>query len=160
MPIETSVTVPDLGPGAGYALWGFRAAAIGGVRCPTLTEGFEEVFGEFAHPALGALLLLAQQLGSEGGRRINIAGPGCNFATADELSIIAMLAAAQAHDTDRCYAHLTWLMCGRNEKSAFYAADSIAGIFCAVDLTIHAPRVEVTNKANRSFRVLHEVGHA
>lgn len=161
MPFSTAITIPDLGPGAGYALWGFRAAATGHVSCPALVNGYEDAFGDFGRPALGALRMLAREIGSAGGRRVTIAAPGCCCVTADELSIVALLSAAQAKDTALCDAHLSWLMCGRGERGARAAAMSLGGIFASAGMTIERPEIELKGPAAvKPFRSFHAAGHA
>ena len=161
MAIRTNIKVGGLGPGAGYALWGFRASAIGHVQCPTLIRGFDEAFGDHSRPALGGIQLLARELGMSGGRRITIACLGCGFVTADEISIAAMLSAAQRGDGDLCDAHLTWLMCGKWQGTARSAAFSIASVFRTTGLNIVKPDVElVAGAPAKSFTSYHEIGHA
>ena len=161
MPTPTTIRVSDLGPGAGYALWGFRASAIGHVQCPVLIRGFDDVFGDHSRPALGGIQLLARELGMSGGRRITIACPGCGNATADEISLVATLSAAQRGDADLCDAHLTWLMCGKRQETARSAAFSIASVFRAVGLDIAKPNVElVCHAPSKAFVSYHDTGHA
>jgi hypothetical protein len=150
----------ELGPGAAYALWGFRAAAIQHTNCPALIGIFESAFGEFGRPALGSLNWLARELGAGGGRKIKIACPQCNYATADELSLVALLAAAQSGDNDLCSAHLFWLMCGKGEDGALNAALGVCAVFSAVGLAIIAPQIELARTSRRPLNVFHNEGHA
>lgn len=161
MALTTTVKIPDLGPGAGYALWGFRAAAIGHAPCSVLVRGYEEVFGNYGRPALSGLHLLARTLGSQGGRRITLAWPGCCRTTADELSVVALLSAAQVEDDALCSAHLSWLMCGRNEEEAKTAAVSVGTIFASAGMTIEKPKLEISGpRADKPFTSFHSPGLA
>ena len=164
MAFVSQVTIPSLGSGAAYAIWGFRSSALGHGHCSVLLRGFDNAFGELGAPALGALRFLARTLGSEGGRRICLATPGCCGVTCDELSIVAMLAAAQAKESFRRDAHLRWLMGGRGEEMARAAADAVGHTFQEAGFMIEPPEVELeTPKANGAFpafRTFHEAGHA
>ncbi|MEM8988644.1 MAG: hypothetical protein AAGC95_18195 [Pseudomonadota bacterium] len=161
MTFATSITLPDLGLGAGYALWGFRAAAIGDVERPVLQNGFEAAFGDYGLSALGGLHSLARELGVSGGRQIKIACPGCAYATADELSIVMLLSAAQEEDEALCVSHLYWLMCGRGEEAAHAAALGVATVFKAAGVTIRRPQIEVrAASGNKTFMSFHPAGRA
>lgn len=161
MTFVRSMRLPDLGVGAGYALWGFRAAAVHHGDCPALVEAFQQTFGEEGSEALFALHVLARILGRDGGRRIALAAPGCCRVTADELSIVAALAAAQEKAEARRDAHLSWLMGGRAEERARGAADLVAASFARASLKIDAPGVEVSAApAPRALRIRHAAGAA
>ena len=164
MAFIAQVTIPSLGPGGAYALWGFRASAVGHGHCKVLVHGFQSTLGDYGTPALGALRFLARALVSEGGRRICLAAPGCCGVTCDELSLVALLAAAQADDEDRRDAHLRWLMGGRGEEMARTAALAVATVFREAGFLIEPPPVELesppANKPVRMFQTFHETGHA
>ena len=161
MPKATSVSVVELGAGGGYAIWGFRAAAVGYVQCPALVRGYNDVFGEYGRPALEGLHMLAREIGNSGGRRVTIAYLGCGCATADELSIVALLSAAQEKDDVLREAHLSWLMCGRCKEGARTAATVVGETFGAAGMRIERPQVEFARpSAVKSFTTFHETGHA
>jgi hypothetical protein len=164
MAFVAQVTIPSLGAGGAYALWGFRASAVGHGCCSVLIRGFRDVFGDNGTPALGALRFLARTMGAEGGRRICLAEPGCCGVTCDELSIVALLAAAQGDDACRRDAHLRWLMGGRGEDMGRAAANAVASAFREAGVLIEPPPVEIespkANGAFPAFRTFHETGHA
>ncbi len=165
MAFVAQITIPSLGDGGGYAVWGFRAAALGQGRCDVVVRGFKTAFGDYGTPALGGLRFLARALGSEGARRICLAAPGCCGVTCDELSIVAMLAAAQDDDAARRDAHLRWLMGGRGEEMGRAAANTVAHSFKAGGFTIEAPPVVLESAAapKKPFEVVrayHQAGHA
>ncbi|MEM9618372.1 MAG: hypothetical protein AAF936_10465 [Pseudomonadota bacterium] len=160
MTFTTSVAISELGSGAGYALWGFRAAATGHADCPTLVDGFKNVFGDYGCPALGGLQLLARELGMSGGRKIKVACPGCYYTTADELSILALLSAAQVQDESRCRAHVAWLMCGKGEDGGLSAAAGVGCVFNSAGMQIAAPQVEIAFASRKTITSLHEAGRA
>ena len=143
MTYVSSFSISQLGCGAGYALWGFRAAAIGHLDCCALTRGYDSAFGAESAPARGAVLVFARVVGSVGNRRITLGAPGCGGATCDELSIIAVLAAAQNKDPELRDAHLLWLRARRGCKTAGAAADAVATRFTSAGLIINAPPIEL-----------------
>lgn len=143
MTFAPSLKLPQLGCGAGYALWGFRAAVIGHADCCALTRGYDRLFGERSGIARGTILIFARLLGSIGKRRISLGAPGCCSITCDELSIIASLAAAQTKDGDLRDAHLLWLLGGAATTPVAEAADAIAEQFQSVGLSINQPSIKL-----------------
>lgn len=156
-----SMTMPQLGRGAGYAVWAFRAIAIGHGDCPSLLKGYEMVFGDHHRPALGAVQLLVRAIGNEAGRRFSVGAPGCCGVTADEVCLVAMLAAAQDYDADRRDAHVRWLTIGKGGVIVQIAADAVGAAFRKAGLSIDQPPVELkTNHAMHSAYAHHAPGHA
>lgn len=143
MTYVSSFSISHLSCGAGYALWGFRAAAIGHLDCCALTRGYDSAFGAQSAPARSAVLVFARIIGSVGKRRIMLGAPGCGGVTCDELSIIAVLAAAQAREPERRDAHMLWLLARRGCETAGAAADAVATRFTAAGLVINAPPIEL-----------------
>jgi hypothetical protein len=160
MPFVNSLRLTDLGRGACYALWGFRAAAVRHGDCPALMDAFRSAFGERGAHALAALHLFAHVLGRDGGRRISLAPPGCCRVTPDELSIVAALAAAQHEDLVRRDAHLAWLTCGAAEERARAAADAVGCAFRSAGLPIDAPSVEVSAPLRSRVLTIHHAAGA
>ncbi|MEM1192142.1 MAG: hypothetical protein AAGH42_01970 [Pseudomonadota bacterium] len=154
-------TLLDLGLGGGHAVWGFRAAIVNHTDCATLIHGFENIMSAYGRPALHSLSLLAQVLGAKGNRQLSLACPGCGVVTADEMSIVAVLAAEQVGDDAESDAYLAWLMAGRGEREAKEAAHRVASIFSAAHVPIDTPPIEITmptkHLSNISF---HAVGNA
>ncbi len=148
MTFVSSTSLSQLGCGAGYALWGFRAAAIGHLDCGALARGYDAVFGAHGAQARCAVLVFARLIGSAGRRRICLGAPGCCGVTCDELSIVAVLAAAQAGDIGRRDAHLLWLLARRDGDAAGEAASSLARRFSAIGLEIKPPPVELYDAAS------------
>ena len=143
MTFVASLTIPQLGCGAGYALWAFRAAAIGHFDCPALVRGFDRVFEERSADARGALLHFARAIGSLGNRRIGLGQPGCCGVTSDELSIVAVLAAAQNQENERRDAHLLWLLGRRDAEIAATTADTVGAAFKSGGLIIDQPPIQL-----------------
>ncbi|MGF1456764.1 MAG: hypothetical protein ACFB6R_15460 [Alphaproteobacteria bacterium] len=138
---------PTLGHGGRFALWGFRACAMGHRRSCTLVKGFERELGPFAEDALNGLLVLAQCLGTDGRRRVQIHGSGCLRATSDEVCVIAALSAAQMEHRSLFEAHVTWLLAGAPTHTAWVAAQQAASAFLSAGLFIQAPMLEITPPA-------------
>lgn len=155
------MALPGLGTGAGFALWCFRAMAWGCTGCKVLCNGFDRAFGDDGPRAFEKMRDFTKLLGNAGSHRIHLAGSGCCRVTADELSVVAVLAAAQDHDYERCKAHLSWLM-GRCEDSvAVTAACRVASVFRVARLQINAPSIELSMET-KPLRGTgpSEVGHA
>lgn len=137
-------TITALGFGGGFALWGIRAIVSGKGKCCRLNAGFDRAFaidnvmdktlatqtnrraGCFA---MNAMKSFCYQLGTLGRREIVISSPGTMGVTADELSIVSILAGGQAGDKDRCEAHLCWLL-ATNETQLAYRAAQTYGELC------------------------------
>lgn len=137
------VFLPDFGLGTGIAVWGFRACASGHGKCPPVARGFDEAFGERGPEALADIMQLVRIFGSAGRRQISIAMPGCGRMTADELSMAAMLAAAQAGHSDERDAHATWLFGCRPQPHVGDVVDRIAQLFAEYELQMDRPDVTV-----------------
>lgn len=138
------MSVPELGFASGFALWGFRACARGQVMCCAVIHGFERVFDDDAPAVLANLLALARMMGGKGRRKIGLAMPGCAGITADELSLAALLAAAQTGEAEKRDAHLAWLFAGPAPANAAAAADSIGALFFKRGLMMRAPDLVVS----------------
>ena len=155
MTFVASLTIPQLGCGAGYALWAFRAAAIGRFDCPALIRGFDRVFEDRSADARGALLNFARAIGSQGNRRIGLGQPGCCGVTSDELSIVAVLAAAQNRDNDRRDAHLLWLLGRRDVRIAATTANAVGAAFKSGGLMIDPPPIQLYEpQAAKPFTII------
>ncbi|WP_084395580.1 hypothetical protein [Henriciella aquimarina] len=137
----TDTCLPELGRGAGLAIWGFRACAIGGAGCCTIVRGFERAFGdETGPPLLGNLLALARFIGHDGRRKVSLAVPGCVRITRDELSLLTVFAASQMQDEALRDAHLTWLTACSPDETLTGLADQIAMSFAHHGYDIHLPQ--------------------
>lgn len=154
------LTVHQLGAGAALALDAFRIMAAGGDPGAVVTA-FDRQFGLAGRAALGALQLLVREIGSAGARRVSIACPGCCRMTSDELSVLAMLSAAQRGDHQRLAAHLAWLLAGPDSDTARVSALAVGGLFKGAGLAIEGPPVEVSSPARpAAFPVMRAAGNA
>ena len=161
MTFVNDVRLPELGTGAGFALWAFRAIASGCGGCGVLRSGFERAFGSESAEALNDMICFARTLGNRGTWRISLAAAGCCRVTADELCVIATLSSAQQHDSAQCLAHLNWLMGGKNTNIGFRDASRISDKFSSVGLAIAAPEVELIQPQKTIEKpILNIVGNA
>ena len=161
MAFVRGINIQALGAGAGFAIWSFRAVASGCRDCVSLRRGFDEAFGEKAPCALGAMMQFAKILGAAGGRRILLAPSGCCSVTADELSIVASLCAAQKGDLALCKAHLVWLTCAEGHGASLSAATCVSNLFYSAGMAIAAPLLELSPLKKPITRpIFHETGYA
>lgn len=155
MTFVASMTIPQLGCGAGYALWAFLAAAIGHFDCPALVRGFDRLFESRSVEARDALYHFARAIGSHGNRRIGLGQPGCCGVTSDEMSIVAVLAAAQTKDGARRDAHLLWLLGHRDVQNAAANANAVGAAFKSGGLMIDQPPIQLYEpQAAKPFEVI------
>ncbi|MDZ7627430.1 MAG: hypothetical protein U5J99_03345 [Parvularculaceae bacterium] len=155
-----SITVHALGEASGLALSAFRMMAAA-ADSSEIVDRFDAHFGVTGRAGLGAMHLLVREIGTAGARRLCVACPGCCRMTADELSVLALLSAAQARDHARVEAHLIWLLAGRTSETARSAALAIGGLFKSAGLTIENPGVEGSAPARAPGRAaLHAAGNA
>ncbi|MGD1934460.1 MAG: hypothetical protein ACFB0Z_08120 [Candidatus Phaeomarinobacter sp.] len=142
-PFVDGVFLPDFGLGTGIAVWAFRACASGHSKCPPVTRGFDHAFGERGAEALADIMQLVRIFGYAGRRHISIAMPGCGRMTSDELSLAAMLAAAQAGEPDERDAHATWLFGCHPEPHVGDVVERIAQVFSEYELPMDRPDISV-----------------
>lgn len=143
----SNFTLPELGIGAGFALWGFRGCALRCSGCCAMIQGFERAFGEEAGTVLSGMRTLVRAIGYDGRRKVTLSKPGCARVTADEISIAAMFAAAQTHNTAARDAHLVWLLARQPSQELSDLATRIADSFVRAGLRIVAPAAEVGPQA-------------
>lgn len=142
------VSITDLGPGSGIALWGIRACASGHGQCPGIRDGFGKVFGDRGPEMLADVLQITRVFGHKGRRVINIAPPGCTRLTSDELSMAAMFSAAQAGDASERDAHALWLLGRQPEYHVGLIAERIAENFLTYDLPMSNPPISLMQHAS------------
>lgn len=142
MSFVRSPTTHQLGDGARLALSAFRCMAAG-CDHSEVAAAFDGRLGVAGRAALGALLLLVREIGTAGARRVVIGAPGGCRLTADEVSVLALLAAAQRRDHTRIDAHARWLMAGRESATMRTAAMAVGGLFRGADLAIDLAADEI-----------------
>lgn len=149
MSFVSSPTAPQLGEGALLVLTAFRCMAAGCDQSE-VAAAFESRLGVAGRAALGALLLLVREIGTIGGRKVLIAAPGSCRLTADELSTLALLAAAQSRDEPRVAAHIAWLLAGRDSETARAAVLAVGRLFAGAGLALDNLGIEISRPPSSS----------
>lgn len=104
-------TLIDLGLGAQVATFGFRACAFGHTKCCYLLNMFKDFFGEEnGGRVLGRFLRLAECLGNNGLRHLDITVPNATRLTHDEASLLSAIFSMQHSASAQARAHMTWLL--------------------------------------------------
>lgn len=133
-------TLLDLGPGAQIAMFGFRSSAFGHTRCCCLLKSYNHIFGDdCGGRVLGRLMRLAECLGREGNRPLDLTLPNAIRFTHDEASILSALAAAQSGELDTSRAHLTWLLARQPSSEEINILSDIVWFFTDRSLVIETP---------------------
>ena len=97
-----------------------------------------------------ALASFCRTLGENGKRKILLSESGTLRLTADEVSLVATLAAAQSNQIPLCRAHLLWLQ-GNDRTAAACQAAQQYGLICSeADIYIEEPRVEISQISRNS----------
>jgi hypothetical protein len=142
MAFVTHPSANQLGDGGFLALQAFRCLAAGCDEEEILGL-FDARLGILGRAALGALLMLVREIGRAGGRGVVIGAPGSCRLTADEVSALGLLGAAQSNDQERISAHIAWLFAGRESETARAAARAISCLFKEAGLALEDSLVEV-----------------
>lgn len=159
--IYPNIKLADLGAGSQMALFGFRACAMGRVKCCCVVRTFNEVFGDDrGGQVLGKTLQLARHLGNDGSRRLKLSAPGCIRFTHDETSVLGALAAAQDNDQSLRDSHLTWLLSCHPKPCLCETVDTLASMFASRDLLVQLPEVRGVRATDGEIASLACVGHA
>src|ERR1700735_5640329 len=90
-------------------VWSWRRMAMAGTSCPLLAREFSILCGGEAGEVLATFDTFLRALAYSSRRRMQLGHPGCVAVTRDERQMLALVAAAQAHDRVRLEAHLCWL---------------------------------------------------
>jgi hypothetical protein len=135
----SGIYLPDLGPGTGLAILGFRAHVFGCSDCCCAQSGFNAALGREADRALTDLLVLTRMIRQEGQRRVSISAPGCGRVTEDEVCLARALLAAQAWDERALERHLSCLLAGTASSSLITLVTQIADTFAGHGLAFHVP---------------------
>lgn len=151
----------DLGEGAECAVTAFRTCARGAPGCCTVRKLFEANVRANADALRRDFIAFADLLGRAGRRAVTLAPPGTARITADELSFVAALAAAQSGEVGRLSAHLHWLFAG---SYPFEAEDAVyraaAGLYLN-GVMVDAPAMEEPiTLASMTARPVKYSGHA
>ncbi|MFW5661083.1 MAG: hypothetical protein ACOC05_06815 [Oceanicaulis sp.] len=122
---------------------------------------FCEKCGDEAEAARSAFEAFATLLGQAGRRAVTLAPPPAQRITADELSFIAAIAAAQAGDVETVAAHLRWLFAGDYPVGAEDAVYRAAAGLYVNGLIVEAPALDrPVTVAAMTARPVNYSGHA
>lgn len=136
-------TLTDLGPGAQIATFGFRACAFGQTRCCCLLNLFKDFFGEEnGGRVLGRFIRLAECLGNNGLRRIDLTVPNAITFTHDEASLLSALSSMQHGAFAQARAHMTWLLARAPCTDEMNILSDLASLFSARDMIVKSPEYE------------------
>lgn len=136
-------TLVDLGSGAQVAMFGFRSCAFGHTKCCCLLNMFKDFFGdESGGRVLGRFMRLAECLGNNGLRQLDLTVPNAISFTHDEASILSALSAMQHGAYGQSRAHLTWLLARPPRSEEMNVISDIAHFFSSCDLLIESPEYQ------------------
>jgi len=92
-----------------FIVWVMRTAIACAPECRMIHREFSHAFGPHVEAGARAFERVLLAL-AKGTRPITLARPGHVHMTHDELSLLALFAAAQSGDEARCLAHARWMM--------------------------------------------------
>lgn len=137
-------TLSDLGPGAQIAIFGFRACALGHMQCCCLLSLFKDVFGEESGGrVLGRFLRLAQCLGNNGLRSLDLTVPNAMRFTHDEASLLSALSSMQQGAYGQARAHMTWLLARPPHADEISIISDLALFFSVQEMVLESPEYQV-----------------
>ena len=158
MDFVRSLKVADLGTAGGFALWAFRAVATTGVaQCGQVAEGFERALGPEGAEGCATFHALSRLIGFASNRPISLAKPRCCQITADELSILAALAASQVGDEEEQDFYISWLGGGNDATRIRNAMNKAASLFLAANLEIRKPPIQYKSYRDHISGPVHHV---
>lgn len=151
-----TITLQQLGRGAGMTMWGFRACAQGKGSCACVQKGFDDTFGPNGPNVLECMRFFVHCIARFGRRKVNLACPGHIHITRDEASILAAISASQVGDRSARDAHLSWLLAGDAPLSLKRCIDEIAYGFAELQVSVISPEYEQpTIEEETQLRLVH-----
>ena len=155
------VHVSDLSDGASLFLMTFRGLAFAGEGCQCLKKVYENQFGEHASTVLRDIQSFIRVVGSSGQRRVRLAQPGCGRITHDEVSLLAIVNAAQDYDHQRLDSYLCWLLKASHTGACVEPATRVANWFSSIGLSVLPPEnVSAAERIEADQAVFGIVGRA
>ncbi len=131
--------ITDLGASAGYFVWGMRACIRGQASDSIVEKAFSEVFGHDAASILADIHALAALVGKSARNRPTIGAPGCACLTPHEISMVRILASAQAGEGAAVEAHLVWMVTPQDRAVLKVLIHYLADRFTCHGLVINPP---------------------
>ena len=136
-------TLSDLGAGSQVAMFGFRACAFGNTKCCCLLNMFKDFFGEDSGGrVLGRFMRLAESLGSNGFRQLDLTVPNAIRFTHDEASILSAISSMQQGAYTQSRAHMTWLLARAPRSEEMNIISDLASFFSARDMIVQSPEYQ------------------
>ncbi|MEL6827970.1 MAG: hypothetical protein AAFN91_17105 [Pseudomonadota bacterium] len=136
-------TLIDLGPGAQVAIFGFRACAFGQTKCCCLLNMFKDFFGEEnGGRVMGRFMRLAECLGNNGLRQLDITVPNATLFTHDEASLLSAMSSMQHGAYAQARAHMTWLLARSPNTDEINIIAELASFFSSRDLIVESPEYQ------------------
>ena len=136
-------TLIDLGPGAQVATFGLRACAFGQTKCCCLLNMFKDFFGEEnCGRVMGSFLRLAECLGNNGLRQLDITVPNATRFTHDEASVLSAISSMQHGSYIRARAHMTWLLARPPRTDEINIICDLANFFSSCDTIVQSPEYQ------------------
>lgn len=141
--LVSNKTLIDLGPAAQIATFGFRACAFGQTKCCCLLNVFKDFFGdETGGRVLGRFMRLAECLGNNGLRQLDVTVPNAISFTHDEASMLSALSSMQHGSYAQARAHLTWLLARPPRTDEINIISDLAQFFSDRDIVVHSPEYQ------------------
>ena len=136
-------TLIDLGPGAQVATFGLRACAFGQTKCCCLLNMFKDFFGEEnGGRVMGSFLRLAESLGNNGLRQLDITVPNATRFTHDEASVLSAISSMQHGSYMQARAHMTWLLARPPRADEISIVSDLANLFSSRDMIVQTPEYQ------------------
>ena len=121
-------------------VWAMRAIALGREDCPVVVKTFRRACGANGDQVLQAYAVFARYVALTAQKRLKVHVPGCPCMSADEASMLAVVAAAQSSlhtlDEQALKDQLARLAGRQAEDSLLIVAQSIGQLLEASDLIL------------------------
>lgn len=140
-----------------FIVWVMRTAVACAPECRMIHREFSHAFGPHVEAGAKAferlLLVLAKAK-----RPITLSRPGHIHMTHDELSLLALFAAAQGGDEARCLAHARWIMGQRRPEPLCEAVAELSVLLeCNGRVFRRAPEATPPESCSGAMARLHAV---
>lgn len=152
-----NIRLSDLPFSSAFSLWGFRAIATGHVNCPAVINGYHRALGQHAEKSYKALKNFVFSLSRSGRRSIKIAMPGCLGVTADELSILGAIHAAQTQQNSLLRSHLSWLLGSTKMTLAYHSTMGFGLSILDAGLCVSKPALNIQSSDNAQHGALYTI---
>lgn len=145
-----NVRLTDLAFASQFSIWGFRAVATGHHRCPIVTEGYRITLFEHSETGYQALQDFVFSLAQTGRRKVKISMSGCLKVTADELSILSAIHAAQTRQQLLLESNIKWLLGGQSTPAVYEAITKFGSALSSAGLHVSMPDIHLQSCEGKS----------